>query len=327
MLTDRAAIVTLHWRWLLAVCAVTVAAACWYALAAYGQSRWPGGSSVVGLTFGVLAAVIILFECLLGLRRTRPFRTARWLGSAQLWMKVHIWLGLLAVPLVVMHSGFDWGGWFSTLLAGTFALVTASGVFGLVMQNVVPRILLDAVPDETIHSEIDRVAQQLAADARRVVGLLDDASFDPPLAAHSGLSPSPQRRVVSGAARHVGTSVQLAPRPRGELPAQVVAPPALHEAVLHEIEPFLLHGKSPRAGLHAGQRSAWYFEELRRRVDSPELRMAISTLERLCERRRQMNLQQRLNFWLHGWLSIHLPLAMALLVLLAGHVWFALRYS
>ena len=299
------------------VCAATAAAAGWYTLAGYGQSRWPGGSSVVGLTFGVLAAVIILFECLLGLRRTRLFRTARWLGSAQLWMKAHIWLGLLAVPLVVMHSGFDWGGWFSTLLAGTFGLVTASGIFGLIMQNIVPRMLLDAVPDETIHSEIDRVAQQLAADARRVVGLLHDAP----------VAPSPQRPVASGAARHVGTHLQLSPHPRRELPEQIVAPPALQDAVIHEIEPFLLHGSSPRTELRAAQRSAWYFEELRRRIDSPELQSAVSTLERLCERRRQMNLQQKLNFWLHGWLSIHLPLAMALLVLLAGHVWFALRYS
>jgi hypothetical protein len=30
--------------------------------------------------------------------------------------------------------------------------------------------------------------------------------------------------------------------------------------------------------------------------------------------------------WLHGWLSIHLPLSMALLILLAAHVFVALKY-
>jgi hypothetical protein len=326
VLSDRKAIVTLHGKWIVAVGAATVAAVAWYGIACWGQSRWPGGSSVVGLTYGVIAAAIIVFECLLGLRRTRLFRTARWLGSAQLWMKAHIWLGLLAVPLVVMHSGLDWGGWLSTLLAGTFGLVTASGLFGLWMQNVIPRRLLEAVPDETIYSEIDQVAQQLAADARRLVGLHSLASdVDSPEA--SANSRRKQPRVVSGAARKVGTSVEISPRPRYELAPEAIAPPALQNAVVQDIEPFLLSGRSERQALQLAQRCGWYFEELRRRIDAPESQTVVSKLEQLCERRRQMNLQQTLHFWLHGWLNVHLPLAAALLILLVGHVWFALRYS
>ena len=54
------------------------------------------------------------------------------------------------------------------------------------------------------------------------------------------------------------------------------------------------------------------------------------TLERLtaiCEERRQMADQIRLHHWLHGWLFIHLPLSMALLVLTIVHIVMALiRY-
>jgi hypothetical protein len=50
-------------------------------------------------------------------------------------------------------------------------------------------------------------------------------------------------------------------------------------------------------------------------------------MEELCERRRQLNVQRRLHFWLHNWLWLHLPLSLALLALLVGHVFWALRYG
>ena len=47
--------------------------------------------------------------------------------------------------------------------------------------------------------------------------------------------------------------------------------------------------------------------------------------EALCRRRSELSLQERLHFWLHAWLLVHLPLSIALVVLLAGHVYLALR--
>jgi hypothetical protein len=325
VLSDRKAFVALHLRWFVAAVLATVAAVVWYGWEAAGRSRWPGGSSLVGLTYGVLAGGIIVFECLLGLRRTSLFRTSRWLGSAQLWMKAHIWLGLLAVPLIVMHSGLSWGGWLSTLVAGVFALVTASGLFGWLMQNLIPRWLIEAVPAETIHSQIEDVAIQLSSDARRLVGMQVTAPET------LELTPQGKRRsskfVMAGAPRRVGTMVERLPRARQESPQELVVPEMLREAVAREIEPFLRSGRSPERGLNTTQRCTWYFEELKRRINDRELQAVVSQLEQLCDRRRQMNLQQTLHWWLHGWLSIHLPLAMILLILLVGHIWFALRYS
>lgn len=325
MLSDRKAFVALHRRWFIATVLATAAAVVWYGWEATGRTRWPGGSSLVGLTFGVLAGGIILFESLLGLRRTQLFRTARWLGSAQLWMKAHIWLGLLAVPLVVMHSGLKWGGWLSTLVAGSFALVTASGVFGWLMQNLIPRWLIEAVPNETIHSQIADVANQLSSDARRLVGMHAPAvdTFE----LRSGGRLQRGNMVMAGAPRRVGTMVERLPRAKQESPQELVVPELLREAVARDIEPFLRSGLSDDRGLNKAQRCGWYFDELKRRINDRELQLVVGQLEQLCERRRQMNLQQTLHWWLHGWLSIHLPLAMMLLILLAGHIWFALRYS
>jgi hypothetical protein len=335
VLSDRQALFSLHLRWLIGTAVATVVAVGVYIYAIQVRSgeRWPGGSSHVGLGMGIIAAAIIFFECALVLRRVRlkRFRMFRAWGSAQFWMKAHIWLGLLAIPLVLMHSGFHWGGWLSTLLAGCFALVSASGVFGLVMQTILPRKMLDLLPEETIHLQIDVVARQMAADARRLVGLIDVGEQD---AAVLEMPVSKTLReaksaglMVTGYPRNVGTMVERVPRPERERPEEVATPPELQSAVKNVIQHFLLTGKSPEHGLHLPQRSSWYFEELRRRVESREAQPSVTTLERFCERRRQMNLQRTLHFWLHAWLHVHVPLAAILLALLIGHIWFAWQYS
>src|SRR5947208_365676 len=145
----------LHSRWLAVVCIATLIAALLTIAAGMRSGRWPGGGSATGLILGVLAAVLFLFEVALALKKTSRFRTVRWLGSAQTWMKAHIWLGLLTVPLVVLHSGGRLGGTMTTLFVAIFAIVIASGLWGLTLQNLLPRLLLDAAPAETVYSQID----------------------------------------------------------------------------------------------------------------------------------------------------------------------------
>jgi hypothetical protein len=150
------------------VTAVTLAALGWSLGHWFGSSRFPGGSSLPGLVFGVAAGVIIVFECLLWPRKWRRVRALR-IGRTQTWLRAHIWLGLLSVPLVLLHSGFTWGGPLSTVLAVVFGIVICSGIFGLVMQQILPRQMLESTPAETIYSQIDYVSRQFAADAQRLV--------------------------------------------------------------------------------------------------------------------------------------------------------------
>ena len=55
----------------------------------------PSGGSAPGLFFGVLGLSFMVIAGLLAARKkVRVWR----IGSAQLWMRLHIWLRLLAVP-------------------------------------------------------------------------------------------------------------------------------------------------------------------------------------------------------------------------------------
>jgi hypothetical protein len=328
----------LHSRWLFAVCIATLVAIATTAGAGVRTGRWPGGGSATGLVLGTLAGAIFLFEIALALKKTSLFRdkkrirasslrTVRWLGSAQAWMKAHIWLGLLTVPLVVLHSGGRLGGTLTTTFVIVFAVVILSGIWGLFLQNVLPRMLLEVAPAETVYSQIDEVGKQYAAEARRLVVLACGGDIQlerqMEMAAPVAARAMPER--ISGAARHVGPQIQRTPHPGADLP-RATPSPAIQKALANDIAPFLNEGKSSGGHLGSRQKNAFYFDDLRLRV-VPELRTLVGQLEELCERRRQLNVQRSLHFWLHNWLWLHLPLSVALLILLVAHVIFALRFG
>jgi hypothetical protein len=319
----------LHSRWFIGAVVAALVATAWTVFAGSRSGRWPGGGSLSGLTLGIVAAVIFLFELALVAKKTKRFRTARWMFSAQTWLKAHIWLGLLTIPLVVLHSGGRIGGTLTTIFVVVYGVVIASGIWGLAMQNVLPRMLLDGAPAETVYSQIDRVGRQYATEARRLVLLscggedeLGGTAGLPSSARHEALTTA--THAIHGAPRHVGLQVKRSPHPAGERSAPSPSP-AVQKALDHDIGPFLNTGIAS-GSLGSRQRNQWYFDDLRLRV-APELRTLVDQLEDLCERRRQLNLQRRMHFWLHNWLWLHLPLSVALIILLGVHVIFALRFG
>jgi hypothetical protein len=52
----------------------------------------------------------------------------------------------------------------------------------------------------------------------------------------------------------------------------------------------------------------------------------LATLEAYCDERRQLGEQERLHYWLHTWLLVHVPLSAALLVLGVAHAIMSLYY-
>ncbi|MCH7590670.1 hypothetical protein IIB34_06505, partial [PVC group bacterium] len=91
-------------------------------------------------------------------------------------MKAHIWLGLLILPLAILHSGFRWGGMLSATLMVLLLPVYFSGVFGLVMQRFVPQRMIEETPHGTVVSEIERVIESLRREARQVVSTVCTAA-------------------------------------------------------------------------------------------------------------------------------------------------------
>ena len=68
----------------------------------------PGGGSVLGLIYGTIGFSFMAFVTLLSLRKKFPI----WrIGRTKTWMRGHLWLGAVALPLIWLHGGFRHGGW------------------------------------------------------------------------------------------------------------------------------------------------------------------------------------------------------------------------
>lgn len=316
----------MHRAWFATFLAGTAAAVIFFLLSSRGSSSWPGGSSPPGLLFGILGGGIIFFECLLWPRKM--FRSRRW-GSARAWMKAHIWLGLLTVPLILLHTGFEWGGWLSTTLSLFFIAVIASGIFGLAMQQFLPRRMLVDTPYETIFSEIEHATQIAVKDAESLV-FATCGSAKEELKHTTGYEPPPKevlnvgQKVVIGAARRIEqvpgyllrTQVPLVPVPNSE---------ALREKFDNTIKPYLESGSRSKSPLVNRRQSAEYFQLLRTTLD-PGTHGVVTAIEECCEQRRQFDLQSKLHWWLHSWLWVHLPLSIALLLMMFYHAYVAIKF-
>ena len=318
-------------RWIIAICIATAATAAAYASEWASDGRLPGGSSRTGLAAGIAGGLIIGFELLLWPRkRVRSWR----LGSAQSWLRAHVWLGILAVPLVLMHARLLFiGGLFNWALVVLFFLVISSGIWGLVLQQYLPRALLEQVPAETIYEQIGHVARQQCHDIEKLV----DALCEPERAGHVGAAASRSGshadegqveneddyavvtgfRSMTGIQGKVVETVPLYSAIPGTLP--------IRRTFFTEIRPYVLDGRASGTALALPHVAARTFAALR--AGSPAAAAdLIDRLEEACERRRQFDLQARIHHWLHGWLLVHVPLSVALGVLLVIHIPVALWY-
>jgi hypothetical protein len=274
----------------------------------------PSGGSWVGLIYGFVGYGLMLYAGALGARARRP--TWR-LGRAETWLRGHIWLGLLAYPLILYHGGFRWGGPMTYVLMVLFTIVVVSGILGVLLQNILPRVLMDRVPLETIFEQVDRVLEQLRAEADAVV----TAVFDPEQAAEAaGAAAAPGSRAAPSVRRaRLGAAPVMTAAPAPEARA-------LKEFYDREVRPYLHDETGRAAALASPSKAAVVFAQLRTRV-SRELHPVVDDLEAICDERRQLRLQIRVHHWLHAWLLVHVPLSVGLLVLSAVHAVIAFRYS
>lgn len=304
--------------WVAGIALAAVAAAAWYGWEWSAGGRIPGGSSRPGFVFGAVGGLIILFELLLWPRR----RVRSWrLGSAQAWLRAHVWLGLLALPLVLMHARLlVIGGLLNVALMAVFLVVIASGVWGLWLQQFLPAMILDEVPGETIREQIDHVSAREAAEVGRLVRAVCEPADG---ADEEGDDAGAEYAVVTGFRAMTGIQGRVVET----LPVYAVIPGTreISRRFREEIRPFLLVGRRGGSPL-AGRRQAEGFFAALRAGCPADAAGVVDRLERACEQRRQFDLQARLHDRLHRWLLVHVPLSFALGVLLAVHVPVALWY-
>ncbi|HET6407151.1 MAG TPA: hypothetical protein VFG14_04660, partial [Chthoniobacteraceae bacterium] len=114
------------------------------------------GAKPLGLIFGTVAFLIFLFASALGVRKKKRL----WrIGNVQSWLRAHIWLTILTVPLVLFHCGFKLGGMHTSILFWLWAIVMVSGFWGIAMQHFFPGVMKDRLPREWVYEQIPNVRE------------------------------------------------------------------------------------------------------------------------------------------------------------------------
>jgi hypothetical protein len=317
-------------RWAIASLAILAVSALAYAVYAQQTPAGPRGGSVMGLIFGILGFAFMIFAALFGARKRVP--TWR-LGRAQAWMRGHLWLGLLSLPLILFHGGFHFGGTLTRVLMWLLTVTVASGIFGAVLQNYVPRMMTSDVPLETIYDEIANVRSALREEADRAVealcgdmGLLKGESEGQRAGGFTALRPIGAAAVPlrTSAAVSAGASAAVAPVIETiRLHSEESAP--LRRFYRQELRVYLEQPEKRGQRLGSAEKAKMAFGGLRTLLPVTA-HATLQDLEDICDEARQLLLQERLHRWLHGWLLVHIPISLALIVLGAVHAVIALRY-
>src|SRR4029077_3032708 len=247
------------------------------------------GGTPLGLVLGTISLGIFVFAALLGVRKKVPFLPV---GNVQRWLRGHIWLTLLTVPLILLHSGFRLGSPMTTMLMVLYAIVTVSGIYGLILQHKLPTMMKASLPAEIVFEQIPNVRTQLCAAAEN-------------------LQRSLKRQATSGLA--------------------VVAVGVAQEEVLagfieQRLIPYLRARRGEKYRLGEAREADEIFRHLKLRVDEM-YRPRVDDMRRWCDELRLTDTQLRMQHWLHGWLFVHVPLSFLLLLMTVWHAFVTLfRY-
>lgn len=251
--------------------------------AGYVVYRWrgfPHGGSWPGIAFGILATLLIGLLLWYGVRK-RQYRS-RW-GTMEAWLQSHVYLGLLSLVVVLYHSGFRFQDKVAVAALVVLGLVVLTGLFGAILYTTVPRLLTDVQGDATpeeISVEIHRFTRSMARLA-------------------NGKSPAFQR---------------------------------IHERLVGEMEPRPLSGwrilfrparLATFRGAGPGGAEGGPWTELLRRVNREEQEDLRELLVRSRQAREQLHrlvAQQKYKNLLEVWLYAHVPLSLALVVLVLAHL-------
>lgn len=272
------------------------------AVLAFGVYYWqyrttPGGlrgGDFLGLWYGIVGSALMIFAGLLSALRHVP--SWWWLGPRQTWLRGHIWLGLLSVLLIWCHSGFALGGPLTVALWIVFLLVIVTGIYGLVLQHFLPRLITSQVPCEAPYEQIPHLCHRMRQRADEVLTDVFQTDVEP------------SQMSIMESQTGLGAKVQL------------------QEFYERQIRPFLQPRFHRTALLADPVKAEAAFSRLRALPGLAGVKDKVAELETLCEERRLLARQERLHTLLHSWLLLHVPLAVVLLVLSVAHVISALYY-
>jgi hypothetical protein len=90
-------------------------------------------------------------------------------GALRYWMLSHIYIGVLAGVVLLVHGGTSSGGLLTTMLMIAFDLVIASGIFGAVVYLIVPKFMTRIEREPLLIEDLEARREELRAELIRTM--------------------------------------------------------------------------------------------------------------------------------------------------------------
>src|SRR5205085_4485144 len=179
---------------------------------------------------------------------------------------------------------------------------------------------------ETIGTPTARVQSELPGEpvARASVPAGDEPAPTPPVAP-AAVPPPPKPAAAPAAAKPAAAKPAAAPAKPAPPPADPASEAALVEFIDRQVLPYLKAHRGDRMRFNNARFSDDTFRFIKLRV-AEAYRSRVEEIQGWCDERRMLDLQTRLQHWLHGWLFIHVPFSFFLLLLTMWHAVVTLFY-
>ncbi len=144
----------------------------------------PGGRSGdtwVGYTLGTVAALLVVWLMLFGVRKRRYASSGAPLRG---WLSAHVYLGTVLLLLVPLHTGFNFGANLHTVAYVLVCTVVASGAVGVAIYTTVPQRMTENRPGQKLQGLLEQIAavdgdcKRLAVDLPNPVAAVLDRSIE-----------------------------------------------------------------------------------------------------------------------------------------------------
>lgn len=255
----------------------------------------PNGGTWLGYTLGTIAALLIVWLMLFGMRKRRY---ASNVGTLRGWLSAHIYLGSSLILIVLLHAGFQVGWNIHTLAFALMLVVIFSGFFGVYVYLRYPHLMTRNRENATRDAMLDEVAEI----DQNALNLAD--GIDPKI--HAVVLRSIQNTRLGGGIwtllrAHDGSDIAL---------------DSLHKTMAErDKNKEMKTGEMPTmfamVDFLAGRATDKQGEALRSLIDLISRKKGLAT-----KVARDMQYQAMMEIWLY----IHVPLSFALLAALIAHI-------
>ncbi len=280
-----------RFRYLWAALALTAISLILYVTQSHGRAA--RGDTWQGYTLGSIAALLVLWLAILGIRKRRYSST---LGSVQGWTSAHIYLGLAVVVIATMHCAFDLHANIHTYAYLLMCGVVASGVLGVGLYSSLPRqqsVNRGGVTRKELFAALVDLDAQITA-------LADNC--EPEIAA--AVKSSIDRTHVGG-----GVAAQLFGLDRSLFESPDIKASDRHSNLVRNVD------QRPVLACVAARIAQTY-----RASGTAAMQSLVVALARRQTLLRRIRRDIQLQGWLRIWLYVHVPLTLATIAALLVHI-------